>query len=208
MTLDERSPTQRGGLTDHPIHPLIAGRWSGRAIDPTRPVPRAVLLPLLEAARWAPSAWNNQPWRFMVLTGEDPDALETARGALLPAAAWARQAPVLILALSHKRYLRRLLPNPFHQYELGQSVAQMALQASVLGLVFHQLVSFRPRLLRRAFGIPRALRLLTLIAVGYPGALEALSPELQHAEQLPRRRAPLEALVHWNRWRGPSEESQ
>lgn len=206
MTLEDRTPAQRGGMTDHPIHPLIAGRWSSRALDPARPVPRALLCQVLEAARWAPSAWNNQPWRFMVLTGEDPAALEAARAALLPAADWARRAPVLIVACSHRRYLRRLLPNPFHQYELGLAVGQMALQASALGLVFHQLVTFRPRLVRRAFGVPRAVRILTLIAVGYPGPAEALSPEQQRAEDLPRRRAPLEALVHWNRWRGPGEE--
>jgi len=88
------SPVLRPAETAYPIHPLIAGRWSGRAIDPDRPVDDALLRRLLEAARWAPSAFNNQPWAYLVVTSADPEALAKARATLSKGNAWALAAPL------------------------------------------------------------------------------------------------------------------
>jgi len=196
------SPVLRPAETDFPIHPLIAGRWSGRAIDRGRPVDEAVLCRLLEAARWAPSAFNNQPWAYLVVTAADPEALARARATLNKGNAWALAAPALIYSLAETHTRKSKRPNRRHLYELGMATAQMALQAAQEGLVFHQMAGFDSQALREAFGIGEAYALMTAIAVGYPGDPALLDAEDRAGETKPRLRRAQEKWVRWNEWEG------
>ncbi|MBA3285463.1 MAG: nitroreductase family protein, partial [Nitrosopumilus sp.] len=89
--------------TEFPIHELIAKRWSARAFS-TRPVEKTKLLSILEAARWAPSSRNEQPWRYIVFTNDNPDKLKEAQSVLLEINSYAKRAPVLICAIAKKSY--------------------------------------------------------------------------------------------------------
>src|SRR5215471_12020183 len=96
----------------HPlVHELLARRWSPRAIDPLRPVSRLAVLTLLEAARIAPSCFNEQPWRFLIFDGEDPGTLDQARGCLIAGNSWAKVAPVLILTATAELWQKDACPN-------------------------------------------------------------------------------------------------
>jgi len=196
------SPVLRPAETAYPIHPLIAGRWSGRAIDPDRPVDDALLRRLLEAARWAPSAFNNQPWAYLVVTSADPEALAKARATLSKGNAWALAAPVLIFSLAETHTRKSKRPNRRHLYELGMATAQMALQAAEEGLVFHQMAGFDPQALREAFGIGEAYALMTAVAVGYPGDPACLDEKSREREKRPRLRRAQMKWVRWNGWEG------
>ena len=198
--MESNSPLLRPAPTDYPIHPLIAGRWSPRAIDPNHPVSEAVLRRLLEAARWAPSAFNNQPWRFLVVTEDDPEALSLARATLNTGNAWALRAPTLIYALARTRTRRKNRPNRHHLFELGMAVALMALQAVEEGLVLHQMAGYDRAALREAFGIDEQYALMTAIAVGYPGDPQLLDDDDRASETQARRRRSQDDWVRWNRW--------
>lgn len=174
--------------TDGDVNPVIAGRWSSRAIDPDRDVPPQMLTALLEAARWAPSSRNYQPWTFALATSANPAFLDRARGALVGGNAWARKAPVLVFCLSRKRLGGSWLPNRLHRFETGMATAQMALQAAEMGLVFHQMLGFNPWTIRRLFRVPRSHAVLSAIAIGFPGSADELSDAHRTAETAPRTR--------------------
>jgi nitroreductase len=190
----------RPGITESEIDPLIAGRWSARAIDPDRPVSEAAIRKLLEAARWAPSHFNEQPWAFAVATQEAPEFLERAHRSLIESNTWARAAPVLIFVLSRKKYSGAywFMPNRLHLFETGMATAQMALQAAQDGLVFHQMQGFYGWQVRRLFQVPRQYVLATAIAVGYPSDIAHLPSYLQNAETAERARHPQARFVFWN----------
>ena len=176
----------RPAATDGSINPLIAGRWSARAIDPDRPVDEATLARVIEAGRWAASSRNNQPWAFVVATSRNPELLKAARRALLKGNSWAHAAPVLMYALSRKRYAGSVLPNPLHKYEAGMAAENMALQAASEGLVFHQMLGFLPWRARKTFAIPGSYAVLAAIAIGHPGLIDGL-PDHQKAQETTER---------------------
>jgi len=188
---------------EHPIHDLIARRWSPRAIDPTRPVPREAVLPLLEAARWAPSCYNEQPWRYLVFEGSDPAALQQARECLSQGNAWARNAPLLMLSVAKNDFALNNRPNRHAQHDVGLASENLVLQAVALGLVAHQMAGFDSKRAREVFGIPDDFTPMAMIAVGYPGEVEDLSPELQEREKAPRSRKPMTETAFAGRWSNP-----
>ncbi len=183
-------PVLRPANTGHPINTLIAGRWSARAIDPAKPVDEATIARLLEAARWAASSRNNQPWAFAVATARDPARLAAAKHAIMKANGWALAAPVIMFTLSRKRYAGSFLPNLLHKFEAGMATENMALQAASEGLVFHQMLGFWSWRARRAFRIPRSFAVLSAIAIGYPGNIAALPEHQREREMHERSRKP------------------
>jgi len=200
MAEETRSPVTRPAPTEHEIHELIAGRWSSRAIDPGRPVEKATIQQLLEAARWAPSAFNNQSWQYLVVTTDDPAAMEKARSALFPGNAWALNAPALIFSMARERHARNDKLNRFHGYEAGMATILMAIQATALGLMFHQMAGYSPKTLRELFEIPDEYVIFTAIAVGYPGTIGQTPEKDRAGESAPRERVPQEQFSHWNGW--------
>jgi len=191
-------PVLRPAESSGDIHPLIAGRWSSRAIDPDRPVDVEVLDRLFKAARWAPSAMNNQPWRFLAFGPEDPGALERARGALTAGNAWALAAPRLLYILARRDRPGSDRPNPRAAFETGMAAVQMALQAAEEGLVFHQMAGFDGDALRREFLIPDRFEVITAAALGWPGPIEGVPENKQAPETAERARKELDELVFRN----------
>lgn len=182
-------------VTRHPIHPLLAERWSPRAFA-DRSVDPEALGSLLEAARWAPSSNNEQPWRFLVARREDGPLFQRILGCLVPGnQAWAQNAPVLLLALARLRRERDGAPNRLALYDVGQAVAHLTFQASALGLAVHQMAGIDVEKIRADFQLPEDLEPATAVAVGYPGDPATLPERLREREVLPRERKNLEEIV-------------
>ena len=192
--MEKPAPTQA------PIHPLLARRWSGRAIDPDRAVEPDKLDTLLEAARWAPSCFNDQPWNYLIFDGSDPQALEQARSCLVEGNAWAKKAPVLLLSVARETFAHNGKPNRHGQHDVGLASENLVLQAIELGLVTHQMAGFDSDKARQLFAIPEGHTPMAMIALGYPGKIEALPEPLQERERAPRTRKPAEAWAFAGKW--------
>lgn len=190
--------------TEFPIHDLIRRRWSPRAFD-DRPVEPEKLGSLLEAARWAASSNNEQPWRFILAPRERPEDFARLLGCLKESnRIWARQASVLMLSVARLTFADDAEPNRHALYDVGQAVASMAIQATALGLVIHQMAGFFPDKARAQFGIPDGFEPVTVVAIGYQGDPSTL-PERQRLRELaPRARDPLSRLVFAGRWGEPA----
>ena len=186
-----------------PIHSLLARRWSPRALDPGRPVEREKIRAILEAARWAPSSSNEQPWRFLVFDGGDPRGLEAARSCLVEGNAWARRAPVLLLSVASESFTRHGKPNAHARHDVGLATENLLLQATDLGLAVHPMAGFDAAKSAQLFGIPEGNTPLAMIAVGYPGRIEDLSEELAKRETAPRTRKPVEEWAFSGTWNIP-----
>lgn len=191
---------QKPAPTDHPIHELLRLRWSPRAFDP-RAVEREKLLSLLEAARWAASSYNEQPWSFLLATKEKPD--EFAR--LLDCLgefnqSWAKSAPLLMLSVAQRDFARNQKPNRHALHDVGLATAQLVIQAQALGLSAHQMAGFDTAKARAAFDIPASHEPVAVIALGYAGDPETLPDDLRERERAARERKPLTAFVFQGKW--------
>lgn len=178
--------------------PQIAGRWSSRAFEGDKVPSLEVMERLFEAARWAPSAMNNQPWRFLSFGPEDPVAFGKARELLNRGNAWALKAPRLLYILTQKKRPGGEVPNRLCQYEAGMAAAQMALQALKEGLVFHQMAGFDRQGLYQTFSLSEEFEVMTAVAVGYPGMIEEVPEEKQDLETAVRERKDPEELIFPN----------
>ncbi|MCB0164606.1 MAG: nitroreductase family protein [Anaerolineae bacterium] len=190
--------------TQHPIHPSIQNRWSPRAFS-DQPVEPEKLLAVLEAARWAPSAMNEQPWRFIVATKENPAEFEQALNCLNEGnQRWAKAAPVLVFTLIKKTFTRNDRPNRVALHDLGLAVANLTIQATELGLHTHQMGGILFDKIREVYQIPEDFEVVTGIALGYYGDIEQLPEDLQEREKGPRLRKPLSELIFAGAWSHPA----
>ena len=192
------APVLRPGKTEADIAPLFAGRWSSRAIDSEKPIDNDVLKRLFEAARWAPSAFNNQPWRFLSFGHEDPSALEKAKATLTGGNAWALAAPRLLFVLTRSDRPGNGKPNVRAEYEAGMAALQMGLQAAEEGLVFHQMAGFSIDAVRKSFDVPDNFAIITAVAIGWPGSIENVPENRRKMETDERERMPYGNLVFSN----------
>ena len=193
----------------HPIHDLHRRRWSPRAFDPHRAVEPEKLRSVMEAARWAPSSFNEQPWRFIVATREDPEQFNTILSCLMEGnQAWARHAPVLMIACAATHLARNGKPNRHALYDLGAAVAHLTLEATALGLYLHQMAGFYPDKAREAFAIPESVEPVSAIAMGYPGDPSALPEDLRRRELTPSTRKPITDFVFERQWGQPARWAQ
>ena len=176
------------------LHPLLAARRSPRAFDPAREIGDAALRALLQAARWAPSANNSQPWRFGLARRGEP-AFEALVDALMPGnRAWAGNAAVLLLVAAAEtdasgRHLA------WSRYDVGQAVAHLTVQAQAEGLVVHQMGGFDPAAAARVFDLDGGVQPLIVVAVGHHDPTAVLPEPLAARERAPRERADLEDLL-------------
>jgi len=190
--------------TQVPIHELIRRRWSPRAFSEL-PVEPDKLLTLFEAARWAASASNEQPWAFLVATQGDPKNYENMLGVLVDFnRGWANKAPVLILTVAHTQFEKDGKPNRHGFYDLGQAAANLALQATALGLTTHPMAGFSVEAARERFAVPEGWEPVSVIALGYPGDLDSLTEKLRQREIAQRHRKPLESFVFSGTWGHPA----
>ena len=191
---------ERPAANRHPIHDLLRLRWSPRAFD-AKPVARKTLQSLLEAARWAPSSYNEQPWAFIVGTKDEPDAYSKVLECLIEFnQGWAKAAPVLMLTVAHQTFERNGQPNRHAFHDVGLAVAQLTVQASAEGLVVHQMAGILPDKAREVFGIPAGWEAATGVAIGYPGDPSSLPEPLREKELAERTRKPLESFVFSGSW--------
>lgn len=171
---------------DYPVHPLIASRWSPRAYD-TKPVESEKLQRIFEAARWAASSSNIQPWYFMVGFKGD-EVYEKIAGTLVEFnQLWALNGPLLVLAMSKTTNSRGGI-NIAHAYDLGQSVAILSLQAMHEGIYTHQMGGFDASAVARELELPEEYQAMVVFALGYLGDDSILHPNLRQLELSPRTR--------------------
>lgn len=180
----------------HPVHPLFLNRWSSRAYD-NRPVREEDLLTVLEAARWSPSARNQQPWRFVVAKTEEQ--LQTFRELIFANnRVWADHAPVII-GLASRKVWDDGTPSRYHAFDTGAAWQAISLQASLLGLSTRAIGSFDQEKAREALHIPEDTELHVLIALGYRGSADGLDENFQALEK-PNDRRPLSESIIEGKW--------
>lgn len=190
---------EKPATTQHPIHELLSRRWSPRAFD-ERPVERDKLASLFEAARWAPSSNNEQPWRFILARKEEPEIYARLFGCLKEGnQKWARLAPVLILSVA-KLTFEDGSPNRHAYHDVGLAAENLVLQATALGLASHQMAGYDAEKVRTEFGIPPDCDPVAAIAIGYPGDAAVLDDRLRRRELNPRERSPISDFVYSDRW--------
>lgn len=206
-TTDERAPRRAGdGFERYPARaadteadllPQIRVRWSPVRFAPDRPVSRNDLRAILEAARWAPSCYGDEPWAFIVAASDDAHrkALEAC---LSEGNAWARRAPILLAGLARTRFRKKDRPNRWGRHDLGLATAMLMIEATHRGLVTHAMGGFDRERLREVFDVPDDHEPMWVMAVGHHDA-ELDDETLAERERKPRRRRPLEAFV----FRGP-----
>jgi nitroreductase len=188
---------------DHDVHELIRQRWSPRAFDSARVVPRGEILRLFEAARWAPSSRNEQPWRFIMVPRDAESQAWRDLVAALHASnqVWAPSAPVLIVGVVRLTLERNETPNPHAWYDMGQAVGMLTLQATAQGLSLRQMEGFDHDKAREACGIPEGFDPIVVIAMVYAGDPESLTNERHRdAERQPRKRKSISDFVYENQF--------
>jgi nitroreductase len=191
--------TQKLAETQYPVHDFIRSRWSPRAFS-DRAVEPEKLLSLLEAARWAPSSYNHQPWSFIVATKDDATEYNRLLSTLVEFnQGWAKNAPVLILTVAKIRTDDgKTNRHAFH--DVGLALENLILQATSLGLFAHQIGGFNPETAREIYQIPEGYEPATVVTVGYPGDLQNLPDGLRDRELAPRTRKPLTEFVFTEKW--------
>ncbi|SDV50405.1 nitroreductase family protein [Chitinasiproducens palmae] len=187
-------------LTETAIHDLLSGRWSARALA-DKPVTPEQIHALLEAARWAPSAYNVQPWRFVVWDKQsDAASYERAFSALVPFnQGWVKPASLLVGVFANKLNGKGE-PNRTAAYDAGAAAFALTLQAHALGLVAHQMTGYDQQKLRSEFAIPDDVEALALIAIAPYGDPTKLDDALRERETGPRSRLPLSQIAFAGEW--------
>jgi len=190
----EETPAQPG------LHPLIAQRCTRRAFS-SRLVESDALKSLLEAARWAPSSMNEQPWSFIIATRDRPTEFQRLLQCLLEFnVRWAQHAPVLLLAIAKLNFAVSGESNRHAFYDVGQAMAALTYQAIASGLNVCQMAGFDVPKARSTFSIPADYEPVVAAAIGYQGDPTILPEKVQQKELAPRRRNSLEQFVFENKW--------
>jgi nitroreductase len=179
--------------TSYPILDVIANRWSPRAFE-DREIEEDTVMKLFEAARWAPSSMNEQPWRFIYAkkgTKAHQDIVDTLMEGNKH---WALKAPVLMLTLV-KSHFSNGAPNKSARHDLGLAIGNLSIQATHEGIGLHQMGGFFPTKAKELFGIPESYEAVTAIALGYFGDPETLPETLKKRELSERQRLPIDQIV-------------
>ncbi len=186
--------------TQFPIHNLLSRRWSPRAFA-ERPVETEKIQRLLEAARWAASCFNEQPWVFFIATNDQPVEYSRLLGCLVEGnQVWAKQAPLLMLTVAKLHFTHNGKPNRHALHDVGLAVGNLVVQATTMDLVIHQMAGILPEVIRESFSLPSGYEPVTGMAIGYPGDLTTLPDEFREREQAPRSRKTLQEFVFSKTW--------
>ncbi|GJL56314.1 MAG: hypothetical protein NPIRA02_34460 [Nitrospirales bacterium] len=186
--------------TQFPIHALVQERWSPRAFA-NEPVEEQKLQSLLEAARWAASCFNEQPWGFLVATKQQTDAHDNMLTCLADAnQIWAKHAPVLMLTVAKLNFAHNGKSNRHAFHDVGLAVGNLVTQATALGLSVHQMAGILPDKAKSLYNIPDDHEAVTGLAIGYIGDPQQLPDELRERELAQRTRHPLSDFVFTGQW--------
>lgn len=191
-------------IPDHSIHELIARRWSPYAFT-DRPVSDDDLRSLFEAARWAASSYNEQPWNYILATKANPAEFERLLSCLVEGnQAWAKNAPVLALGCTSLSFKLNGKPNAAAIHDLGLASATLTLEATARGLFVHQMIGIVPEKAREVFRIPEGIQPLTGLAIGHAADPATVPEKLRERDLAPRTRKPLSEFVFSGAWGTPS----
>jgi nitroreductase len=186
--------------TQYPVHELIRERWSPRAFS-EKAVSPEILQSLFEAARWAPSSNNEQPWAFLVGTRGNGGTFRKILGTLVEFnQTWAKHAPVLAIAVSELAFAKNGHSNRNAFYDTGAAVSQLTTEATSRGLFVHQMAGFDPHKAIEAFAIPNGWESIAAFAIGYAGDPQTLPESLRERELAPGTRKPLHEFVLSGQW--------
>jgi nitroreductase len=173
-------------------------RRARRALS-SRPIPPDMVERIMTAATWAPSCFNNQPWRFVVVQREAE--LETVKGFLAGGNYWAKKAPLIVLVLTEPDLDCRLSDRrDYSFFSTGLAVENLVLQAFGEGLIAHPIAGYKPTAIKEALEIPPEFVLLTLVIIGYPGEETHLNDKHKILEHSPRDRKPPAEVIQKERW--------
>lgn len=189
---------------EHPVHDLIRFRWSPRAFA-DKPVSDEDLRSLFEAARWAPSSNNEQPWAFVVATKREPEAYQKVLSTLVEFnQSWAKSAPVLGLAFAELAFAKNNAPNRNAFYDVGAAMAHLSAEATARGIRVHQMAGFDHKKADELFHAPAGWEAISAFVIGYEGDPNTLPDYLKERETAPRSRKPIAEFVKTGDWGKPA----
>ena len=198
MELERQTDSNPAG-----VQGLLERRYSPYAFS-ARPVESEKLRQLFEAARSAPSSYNEQPWRFVVARREDSEGFGRLLDTLVDQnRKWARNAPVLVLSVAKADFTHSGRPNRHALYDVGQAAAYLTLQATELGLYVHQMAGFDPAKARQLLNIPDGYEPAAMMAVGYPDDSGSAADALRKLDSARRPRRSLDTLLFEGTWAKP-----
>jgi nitroreductase len=186
--------------TQYPVEELLRERWSPVAFS-DKPVETEKLCTVLEAAAWAASSFNEQPWSYIIATKDNPAEFERLLSCLVPGnQQWAKSAPVLMLSVAKLYFQHNGVENRHAVHDVGAASATLAIQATALGLYIHQMAGFDVAKAKEVYGIAEGHEPIAAIALGYLGDPNTLPEKLQQRELAPRQRKTLETFVFSGSW--------
>ncbi len=196
---------RKPAITQVAVEETIANRWSGRAYDASKVVSQEQVIALVEAARWAPSCFGDEPWRFIVWNkNTDAASWQKAFDTLVPFnQGWVKDAPILILSAANTLFGHNGKENRWGAYDTGAATENICLQATALGLMAHQMGGFDADKVRAEFSIPEQFQLMSMISVGYPADASTLTGEVLEREIATRKRKALGELFFAGAWEQP-----
>lgn len=181
--------------TDKPLLEAIAKRWSPRAFAEREPTDAELEL-VFEAARWAASCFNDQPWRYILVRRAEPEFADALAGLVESNQAWAREAPVLGFSLAQPSFTQTGAPNMHAWHDVGAASALLSIQAATIGLMVHQMAGIVRDVVRERFNVPESLEVVAGFAMGWPGDPQQLAEPYRERELAPRsRRALSDTLI-------------
>jgi nitroreductase len=185
---------------EHPILELLAKRWSPYGFA-DRPVSRTDLQSLFEAARWAPSSYNEQPWSYIVATRDNPTEFARVLSCLVEGnQGWAKSVPVLALGCTSLNFSKNGKPNAAAIHDLGLASANLYVEAAARGLYVHQMIGILPDKAREVFNIPAGVQAVTALAIGYAADPKTLPEPIKQRDTTPRSRKRLAEFVFSGEW--------
>jgi nitroreductase len=185
---------------DHPIADELARRWSPYVFD-SRPVAKDDLRSLFEAARWAASSYNEQPWSYIIATKDDAAEFAKVLSCLLELnQGWAKEVPVLGLGVVSRNFKRNGKPNKAAIHDLGAASASLTFEATRRGLWVHQMIGIEPDRAREVYGIPEGQEAYTGLAIGYAGDPAQAPEKMRERDTVARDRRPLHEFVFTGKW--------
>jgi nitroreductase len=199
----EKDVMSKQAATDYPVHELIANRWSPYGFD-DRLIPWDDIWSLLEALRWAPSSYNEQPWSYILARRDQADDFARVLSCLVEGnQAWAKAASVLMLCCTSLTFSRNGQPNAAATHDLGLAAGNLCLEATARGISVHQMIGILPDRAREVFAIPDGVQPLTAMAIGYAAAPDKLPDKLKQRDTAPRNRKPIRDFVFAGTWGRP-----
>ena len=195
---------RKPATNEFPILDQLHDRWSPRAFS-SRLVPLESVRSLIEAARWAASCFNAQPWRFILASRNEEAEFESALACLNEwNRAWATPAPLLLFVIARLDFDNGSA-NRHALYDTGQAVAQLTVQATTLGLFVHQMAGILPEKIQQTYNLPEGYEAVSAAAIGYYGNLDGLDEGIRKKELAPRERKPLSEIVLAGGWGKPAD---